>query len=183
MKTALVILAEGFEEIEAVTPIDVLRRAGAEVTVAGVGDGPITGSRGVTILPDAPLAEVADRDYDVVVLPGGMPGATNLRDEPRMKEILTRTLEKDGVVGAICASPAVVLDTLGFLVGKVATCHPALAEDMKTGNRTEDRVVVDGNIVTSKGPGTALEFSLALVRHVFGPAKAHEVNAPMFGKV
>ena len=183
MKTVLVILAEGFEEIEAVTPIDVLRRAGAEVTVAGLSDGPVRGSRGVLVVPDKSLNAVLSDEFDLVVLPGGMPGATNLRADDRVGAILARTLEADGTVGAICAAPAVVLDSLGLLRGRRATCHPALADEMKEGALTNERVTVDGRIVTSKGPGTAMEFALALVAALYGEKKACEVNEPMFARV
>jgi 4-methyl-5(b-hydroxyethyl)-thiazole monophosphate biosynthesis len=183
MTTVLVILAPGFEEIEAVTPIDVLRRAGAEVTVAGLADGPVPGSRGIRILPDSSLEAEAEKDYDLVVLPGGMPGATNLREDPRVVSIVKRTLAADRTVGAICASPAVVLDAVGVLAGRRATCHPALANQMVEGELTDERVTVDGNIITSKGPGTAMEFALALVTALYGPDRAAEVNAPMFARV
>ena len=180
MTKVLVILAEGFEEIEAVTPIDVLRRAGAEVVAAGLADGPVKGSRGISILPDAPLSDVEEEEFDLLVLPGGLPGATNLRDDPRVKGLIERTLAANGTVGAICAAPATVLSTHGFLAGRRATCHPNLAEDMVQGELVDERVVVDGNIVTSKGPGTAMEFALTLVAELYGPDKAEEVNAPMF---
>jgi len=181
-KQVVVVLADGFEEIEAVTPIDVLRRAGAHVTAAGLDEGPIRGSRGVVVVPDAPLEAVAADDFDLVVLPGG-PGASNLRDDLRVKEILARTLAADGTVGAICAAPAVVLDALGFLRDRRATCHPSLAKEMRVGRLTGDRVTVDGRLVTSKGPGTAMEFAFALVTALFGPEKAAEVNAPMFARL
>ena len=180
---AVVVLAEGFEEIEAVTPIDVLRRAGAEVTVAGLEDGPVLGSRGVRIVPDTPLADVASVEYDLVVLPGGMPGATNLRKDPRVVEIVRRTLAANRTVGAICAAPAVILDSCGVLAGRRATCHPALADRMVEGELTNERVTVDGNVITSMGPGTAMEFALALVSALYGDAKAEEVNAPMFARL
>ena len=101
MKKVLVILAEGFEEIEAVCAIDVLRRAGAEVVAAGLTGDPVLGSRGITLLPDAALSDAAGEKYDLVVLPGGMPGASNLRDDPRVKEVIARTLTLGGMVGAI----------------------------------------------------------------------------------
>ena len=180
MKRVLVILAEGFEEIEAICAIDVLRRADAEVVVAGLGEGPVRASRGVVVVPDVALADALTDDYDLVVLPGGMPGAANLRDDTRVKEVVTRTLKADGSVGAICAAPAVVLESYGLLRGRRATCHPNLAGEMVEGTLTNERVTVDGNLITSKGPGTALEFALTLVAHLFGEEKAEEVNAPMF---
>lgn len=182
-KTAVVILAEGFEEIEAVSVIDVLRRAGAEVTVAGVAKGPVLASRGVRILPDRPLAEVESEDFDLVVLPGGMPGAANLAKDPRVKAVLARTLGSHRLVGAICAAPAVVLSALGLLRGRKATCHPNFAKDLTDGEHVDARVVEDGNVVTSMGPGTALEFALALVARLYGEEKAREVNSPMYARV
>jgi protein deglycase len=180
MQKVLVILAEGFEEIEAITPIDVLRRAGAEVTVAGLTGDPVRGSRGVTVVPDTALTAVAELEFDLVVLPGGMPGATNLRNDETVRAVLEKAIAADRTVGAICAAPAVVLDSLGYLKGRRATCHPALAGEMTSGENTDERVTVDGNLITSKGPGTAMEFALALVEHLFGPEAAAEVNAPMF---
>lgn len=183
-KSVLVLLAEGFEEIEAVTAIDVLRRAGAEVVAAGLTEGPIAASRGVRILPDAPLDDVLDRDFDLVVLPGGMPGAANLRDDPRVARLVANQISKpDRVLGAICAAPAVVLSSLGLLRGRRATGHPNFAEKIRDTERADGRVVVDGNLVTSKGPGTALEFALKLVEVLFGPEKARDVNAPMYARV
>jgi 4-methyl-5(b-hydroxyethyl)-thiazole monophosphate biosynthesis len=182
MKSVLVLLAEGFEEMEAVVPIDVLRRAGAEVVAAGLADGPVRGSRGIVLVPDTPLDEVLDREFDLVVLPGGIPGAPNLRDDPRVKDILHRTLAADRTIGAICASPAVVLSTHGLLKGRRATGHPGTADQMVEGEFTNERVTVDGRIITSKGAGTAMDFALALVTALFGAAKVEEINSTMYAR-
>jgi 4-methyl-5(b-hydroxyethyl)-thiazole monophosphate biosynthesis len=173
----LVPLAAGFEEIEAVTVIDVLRRAGAEVVVAGLEAGPVKASRGVVVVPDTTMATALEQSYDAVVLPGGMPGATHLAADTRVRTALARAREEGRIIGAICAAPAVVLGALGYLDGKQATCHPSFASQLAL--HGTGRVVIDGNIVTSQGPGTALEFALELVRTLMGRVKADEVARPM----
>lgn len=176
---ALVAIAEGFEEIEAVTPIDVLRRAGVEVLTAGLGGRRITGSHGIAIECDTTVAE-APAQVDVVVLPGGMPGAANLGKSVELRALVQRVADAGKHVAAICAAPALTLGPWGLLDGRRATCYPAFAS--KLGARVTavtDRVVVDGKVVTSRGPGTALEFSLALVEQLVGKAKADELRAGM----
>jgi 4-methyl-5(b-hydroxyethyl)-thiazole monophosphate biosynthesis len=178
-KSVLVPVADGSEEIEAVTIIDVLRRAGADVTVASVNNLQITASRGVKLVVDCLIEECADRVFDLVVLPGGMPGAENLRDNPLLKQILERQRSRGALYAAICASPAVVFEPHGLLRGRKATAHPAFVDRLKDQSSAGLRVVVDGNCVTSRGPGTALEFALTLVGLLFGKAKQEEVAAPM----
>ncbi len=176
-KKVLVPVADGTEEIEAVCIIDVLRRAGADVTVASVGGLQITASRGVRITADCLVPECRNQTYDLVVLPGGIPGAEHLRDSEALREILVRQHREGRIYGAICASPAVVLESHGLLRGRKATCHPGFMDRLTEASR--DRVVVDGNCITSRGPGTALEFALKLVELLFDEKKAADVAGPM----
>lgn len=179
-KTVLVPLADGTEELEAVAIIDILRRAGAKVTVASVtGSRQVTASRGVVIVADTLIEACTQKDYDLVVLPGGMPGAEHLRDSAQLIDILTRQRDNSRWYGAICASPAVVLEPHGLLNGRRATCHPAFVDRLTNRDHVESRVVADGNCLTSRGPGTAVEFALALVEGLYGRAKRDAVAAPM----
>ena len=171
-KTVLVPVADGTEELEAVAIIDVLRRVGAAVTVASVsGSRQITASRGVVIVADALIEDCLEMDFDLVVLPGGIPGAEHLRDSADLVRLLKRQREKDGLYGAICASPALVLAHHGLLEGRQATCHPGFVDHLSARDQIESRVVIDGNCLTSRGPGTAVEFALALVERLYGREK------------
>lgn len=167
MKRVLVPLAPGFEEIEAVTVIDILRRADVHVTVAGTLAGSITGSRGVVITPDATLDAVTDAPFDMVVLPGGGPGTEALRRDPRVASLLTRHADRGEWIAAICAAPTVLADA-GLLAGRRVTSFPSVQSQLSAADYRTDRVVVDGRIITSRSPGTALEFALALVEHLVG---------------
>jgi 4-methyl-5(b-hydroxyethyl)-thiazole monophosphate biosynthesis len=180
-KTILVPIAPGIEEIEAVTIIDVLRRAGAEVVVASVSDLQIVASRGVKLVADKFIADCARQTFDLIALPGGMPGAEHLGDCAALIAMLKAQHKAGRFYAAICASPAVVLQVHGLLEGRQATCHPAFAENLTGSTKAsiESRVVVDTNCVTSRGPGTAMEFALKLVELLYSPAKAKEVAAPM----
>lgn len=179
MPTALVILAPGFEEIEAATPIDVLRRAGVEVTVAGLDALEVRGSRGLTVRADCLLAE-APKEVDVLVLPGGMPGASNLAGSEDLGARLREGYAAGRWVAAICAAPAVVLAPLGLLDGKRATCYPGFEERFSEEVEfSEEMVVVAGRIVTSRGPGTALEFSLVLVEELVSKEVAEGLRKGM----
>ena len=178
-RRVLVPIADGTEEIEAVCIIDVLRRAGAEVTVASVGNLQITASRGVKIVADRTIDECRDEDFDLIALPGGIPGAENLRDTPLLIELLRRHKSGGGLYGAICAAPAVVLSHHKLIGGLNATGHPSFADRLTDGRPMAERVVVDGKCVTSQGPGTAIEFALTLVAMLYDDAHAAEIAAPM----
>jgi 4-methyl-5(b-hydroxyethyl)-thiazole monophosphate biosynthesis len=175
----LVPIADGTEEIEAVTIINVLRRAGASVTVASVDGMTITASRGVKITADRLIDECQDEEFDMVVLPGGIPGAEHLRDSTILTSILQHHYDRKRWIGAICAAPAVVLAHHGQLAGKMATCHPGFADRLAPQNASTEPVVVDGKVVTSRGPGTSMIFALTLVELLFGQKKAREVAEPM----
>jgi 4-methyl-5(b-hydroxyethyl)-thiazole monophosphate biosynthesis len=178
-KRVLVPIADGTEEIEAVCIIDVLRRAGAEVVVASVGEKTVTCSRGVQIVADTLIGDCNSESFDMIVLPGGVPGAQNLRDSADLTELLKKQVGADGFFGAICASPAVVLQAHGLLENRRATSHPGFTDQLEPNAFIESRVVVDGNCITSRGPGTALEFALKLVELLYGKEKAREVGEPM----
>ncbi|MGH7198114.1 MAG: DJ-1 family glyoxalase III [Candidatus Omnitrophota bacterium] len=181
-KTVLIVLAEGFEEIEAITPIDVLRRAGLEVVVAGVGKREITGSHGITVETDVILEQYQETP-DAVVLPGGMPGASNLKDSQALQDILQKMKKAGRLIGAICASPAVVLSPAGILDGKKATCFPGFESEFSSKVIfSQDRVVRDGQVITSKGPGSALEFALELVSQLVNPEAAKKLAQTMVVK-
>lgn len=177
MSRVLVPLAGGFEEIEAVTVVDLLRRAGIEVHTASL-DGPqVTGSHGIALLADIALdAAVAD-DYDMVVLPGGMPGAAHLKNDPRVISLLRRFAAAGRYTAAICAAPS-VLAHAGLLEERAATSFPGFLDaDSAPGIRLrDDAVVVDGKVVTSRGAGTAMEFGLALIELLEGAEARRQVE-------
>jgi 4-methyl-5(b-hydroxyethyl)-thiazole monophosphate biosynthesis len=157
-----------------------LRRAGVEVVTAGLAAGPVRASRGVVVVPDTTLDQVADDAFDMVVLPGGLPGADHLDADPRIHQLLKRTAAAGGYAAAICAAPK-VLASAGLLNGRKATGYPGVLDRLSL-PRTEllqRPVVTDGRIVTSRGPGTAMDFALALVEHLLGKARRDAVEAPL----
>lgn len=183
---ALVPVADGTEEIEAVCIIDVLRRAGVEVVVAAVGPAgspaparEVRASRGVRLVADARLEEVAAERFDAILLPGGMPGAAHLRDCAPLASLLAAHDAEGRLLGAICAAPVVVVQGLGLLRGRGATCFPGLREQLDPGSRRAGRVVTDGNLLTSQGPGTALDFALAAVAILCGHGRRGEIAAQL----
>lgn len=181
-KKVLIVLAEGFEEIEAITPIDVLRRAGLEVTTAGIGGTEITGSHNITVVTDTTIREIEELP-DAIVLPGGMPGAENLSKSGALRELLKKMNDEGRPIGAICAAPAVALAPTGILDGRTATCYPGFENRFgKAIVFSPDRVVVDGNITTSRGPGTALEFALELAGRLAGAEVQKELSERMLVK-
>jgi 4-methyl-5(b-hydroxyethyl)-thiazole monophosphate biosynthesis len=174
MPRVLVPLAEGFEEIEAVTVIDVLRRAGVEVVVAGLKPGPVTGSHGIQLGTDLDLSAIHASDYALIALPGGMPGAEHLQQDPRIRALLLEMAQAGKIVSAICAAPR-VLASAGLLHGRRATSYPGFLDAMQV-KYCEEPVVTDGNLVTSRGPATAMEFALTLVERLVGPGKRAELE-------
>ena len=161
-KRILVPIAEGFEEIETITIVDVLRRAGLEVVTAGLKRGPLVGSRRVPIVPDIELELVKDEEFDMIILPGGQPGTDHLRKHPAVLEILKKMNLNKKWIGAICAAPLVLRDA-GLTQGLKLTSHPSVQRDLHDADYDEARVVMDGRVITSRGPGTAMEFSLKIV--------------------
>lgn len=178
MPRVALILADGFEEVEAVAIIDVLRRAGIDTVAAGLHDGHITSARKVKIIPDTLIDTVKADDFDMIVLPGGQPGTDNLNADPRVKELIRSFSQKGKLTGAICAAP-IVLGRAGVLQGKHATSFPSCKDDLGGALYEEKAVVTDGNVMTSRGPGTALSFGLAIVERLINKEKAQKIKEAM----
>lgn len=179
-KNVLVPIADGIEELESVAMIDVLRRGGAQVTIASVSSGlQITASRKTKLVADAMIKDCVGMVFDGIFLPGGMPGAEHLRDSAPLTELLKQQVQAGRLYGAICASPAVVLAHHGLLQGRKATCYPSMETQLPDASAACKRVVVDHNCITSQGPGTAVEFALALVEALFGAERRKQVAEPM----
>lgn len=177
MARVLIPLAKGCEELEAVTVIDLLRRAGVEVITAGLSEGSVTCSRGTVLLPDQVLDAVQDQAFDMIVLPGGLPGAERLDADPRIHRLLLEMAESDRYTAAICAAPK-VLASAGLLDGRTVTSYPGILDPSLLSRTTlsEAAVVKDGKIITSRGPGTAMDFALELIDILCGPEKRKEVE-------
>jgi 4-methyl-5(b-hydroxyethyl)-thiazole monophosphate biosynthesis len=180
MASVLVPLAQGCEELEAVTIIDLLRRAGIEVITASLSEGPLKASRGTMLLADMTLDEALNRDYDMVALPGGLPGADHLNDDARIQQLLQSMAKANKYTAAICAAPK-VLATAGLLEGKRATSFPGVLEKLALpATQLETSVVVqDGHVITSRGPGTAMDFALYLIELLVGKTKRDEVESAL----
>lgn len=171
-----ILLAEGFEEVEAVTPADYLRRAGVDARLVGVTGRAVKGGHGITVTADLTLAELRE-EPDAVVVPGGGKGAENIASSAASLDLIRRLHAAGKLVAAICASPAVVLHKAGVTAGRRVTCYPGMEKTLTGSTFSEKRVVVDGNVVTSRSPGTAAEFSLELVAILAGAKKAAEIRA------
>jgi len=178
MPRVLVPLAEGFEELEAITITDLLTRAGIEVVTAGLKPGPITASRGTTVIPITDLDSALEQEYDMIVLPGGQPGANNLQGDPRVLLALQKMSAKGQFVAAICAAPKALAEA-GILDHRKATCFPGSIDTKlyPAIKLTGDSIVIDDNIVTSRGPGTAMDFSLTLIERLVGTKIRNDVEA------
>lgn len=178
MATVLVPLAQGCEELEAVTIIDLLRRAEIKVVAAGLAAGPVTASRGVVLLPDVQLDEVLTETFDMIVLPGGLGGAQRLEADARILALL-KTMAADGrYTAAICAAPR-VLATAGLLTGRRATAYPGILDDLPEVRLSSAAVVQDGQFITSRGPGTAMDFALTLIERLCGRDRRDSVEATL----
>ena len=160
------LLADGFEEIEALTPLDVLRRAGLSVRTLSIKNGPVVGAHGVAVTADLP-AEEANDPIELLILPGGMPGTKNLDACPQTDRLIQRTLSDGGRIAAICAAP-MVYGHLGILEGVKATCYPGVQSELKGAEYTADIVTKDGQFITGRGPAAAMEFGYAIAEHFLG---------------
>ena len=178
MPRVAVILADGFEEVEAMAIIDVLRRADIDTVVAGLHEGPVASARKVKVLPDTVIDTVHAEDFDMVVLPGGQPGSDNLNADPRVKDLIRSFSQKGKLTGAICAAPY-VLANAGVLRGKRATSYPSYKDRLGGALYEEKAVVSDGNVLTSRGAGTALGFGLAIVEKLISREKAQKIRDAM----
>lgn len=177
-KKAIIVFAEGFEEVEAVTTADVLRRAQVAVDLVGLERSVVSGAHGIVLKMDRTLRE--HEDVDAVVLPGGMPGAENLSRSTTLLNVLKKQIESGKLVAAICAAPGVVLGRNDLLQGKRATCYPGFQKEFGPGAAfVEEPVVKDGNLITSRGPGTAFEFALAIAKELAGEQAAQQVGKAM----
>ncbi|HEB81538.1 MAG TPA: DJ-1/PfpI family protein [Gammaproteobacteria bacterium] len=180
MSHVLVPLAQGCEELEAITITDLLTRAGMAVTTCGLDDRPVKASRGMTLLPDCSIDEVKDKSFDLIVLPGGLPGADHLRDNATLQQMLKKHAAEGHYVGAICAAPK-ALAAAGLLDGKTATAYPGVLEALNDPKITisGQAVEIDGKVVTSRGPGTAMDFALTLIERLAGSEKRDEVETQL----
>lgn len=177
MKKAIVFLANGFEEMEALGTVDILRRGGIEVTTVSITTDPVViGAHNVPVTADTTLNNALLNDADALILPGGMPGASNLNDSEAVKEALLGQYREGRIVAAICAAP-MVLGGLGLLKGRKATCYPGFEPKLIGANVTGEAVEVSDNVITGKGPGLVMNFGLALVAAIKNDAVAEEVAA------
>ena len=177
----LIPLAPGFEEIEAITIVDVLRRAGLDVTTAGLTGESITGAHGVTVQADTTMDGIDAKSFDMVALPGGLPGAEHLRDDTRVTGSLKAVHDAGGWAAAICAAP-IALSAAGLTCGRKVTSYPGFGEQVNCESYSEDRVVADRRVLTSRGPGTSLEFALAIVEYLVSKECADGLREGMLVK-
>lgn len=181
-QTSYVFLAPGFEEIEALATVDAMRCAGMKVVEVAVADTKnVTGATGQTVVADTLIAEIEPTDAEWIIIPGGQPGADNLHASAKVNEIIKGQFARGGKIASICAGPAVVVAPTGILKGKKATCYPGLGTMIESngGSYVKETVVIDGNVITSEGPGTTLEFAKAIISASEGKQKADETLASM----
>ena len=170
-----ILLAEGFEEVEALTPVDLLRRAGIETKLVGVTGETVCGARDISVVTDLGMDEIDLSSADMLVLPGGMPGTTNLYADNRVTDAVRTMADADKYVAAICAAPSIILGGMGLLEGRKATCYPGMEDGMKGAEAVKTTCVTDGKFITSCGVGGALDFACALITALAGREKADEI--------
>ena len=170
-----VLLAEGFEEVEALTPVDLLRRAGVETRLVGVTGETVCGARGIRVVTDLSMDDIDLAQADMIVLPGGMPGTTNLYADKRVTSAVRAMYDAEKYVAAICAAPSVILGGMGLLKGRRATCYPGMEDGMMGSTPEKKNAVTDGRIITGCGVGGALDFACELITALCGKAKADEI--------
>ena len=170
-----ILLAEGFEEVEALTPVDLLRRAGIETKLVGVTGETVCGARGISVVTDLGMDEIDLSSADMLVLPGGMPGTTNLYADNRVTDAVRTMADADKYIAAICAAPSIILGGMGLLEGRKATCYPSMEDGMKGAEAVKTTCVTDGKFITSCGVGGALDFACALITALAGREKADEI--------
>ncbi len=177
MSHVLVPLAQGCEELEAITITDLLVRAGITVTTCGLDDQPVKASRGATLIPDTSIDKVLDTAFDLIVLPGGLPGSDHLRDSEQIQSLIKKQASSNKYVAAICAAPKALAEA-GLLDGKTATSFPGVLAALKNETITisENAIEIDGNIVTSRSVGTAMDFTLCLIELLEGKEKRDEID-------
>lgn len=178
MPKVVVLLADGFEEVEAMAIVDILRRAKVETVIAGLHEGPVVSARAVRILADTTIDSIKTDDFDMIVLPGGQPGSDNLNADERVKRLVREFSAAGKLTGAICAAPY-VLANAGVLTGKRVTVYPSYKDQLGGAEYLDQSVVTDGSVVTGSGPGTALSFGLALAEKLVGAEKAQAVREAM----
>lgn len=168
-------LASGFEEIEALCPLDILRRAGINTVTVGIGAREITGAHGITVTADMTDADFSDDSPELVFLPGGMPGTLNLDASDKVKKAVLDAYNNGAYIAAICAAP-MILGQMGLLDGRRATCYPGFEDKLRGASVSPEKVVADGKILTAKGMGAALDFGLLIVEVLKGKQKADELR-------
>ena len=175
MSKVYIFFADGFEDIEGLTVVDLMRRAGIDIQTVSIKETKeIRTSHGIDLLTDRTFGECDFSDADMLVIPGGMPGTKYLEEYKPLTELLTDFYQNGGKVAAICAAPG-IFERLGFLKGRNATSYPSVMEQLKSARTSLEPVVVDGNVTTSRGLGTAIDFSLSLIGQLEGSAKAEEI--------
>lgn len=184
MKKVILFLAEGFEEVEALTVVDYLRRKDINVDAVSITeDNKVKGAHEILVLADKTINDIKDiDDYDAVIIPGGLPGATNLRDNDKVIDVVKKVNENGKLTAAICAGP-IVLERAGIIKDKKVTSYPGFEDDLKNGVYIEQNVVRDGSIITARGPALAVDFAIEIIKYLLGEEKSEELKKDILYKI